>query len=317
MVKIAIIFIFFQLPTRHENPYFWLTCPLVILFHIMYFYSIYSILFPLFFKSSRYTLFIAFTVLISVVHCIGLWWVWSGFSNLFNQTPDAYLSGFIGANFIFFSVSFTWRYLNFLIVNTQKKYFRTNELKTSELNFLKAQINPHFLFNTLGCINGLALTNSAQTGYAIKNFNQLITASSKMKGGIKIDFQHELNFLKNYINLQQIRYSVPVSIEFPEIDENQLYIEPLLILPLIENVFKCGDVSDEGFITVKCSIQNNDISVSIRNMTNRNNTSGDLNKNLEKLKKRLEIIYPKKFNLFLKQYPDNFISTLNLTLDEK
>ena len=97
-------------------------------------------------------------------------------------------------NFLFGLAQHKWLYYQYQrnTINTQKKYFRTNELKTSELNFLKAQINPHFLFNTLGCINGLALTNSAQTGYAIKNFNQLITASSKMKGGIKIDFQQDL-----------------------------------------------------------------------------------------------------------------------------
>ena len=317
IVKITIIFVFFQLPTQHENPYFWISSPLAIALHMAYFYSIYSLLFPLLFETKKYLFFIFSVSLFTILHSLGLWWIWSGFKTIFATIPYPYISGFIGANFIFFSISFTWKYLNYLITKSRKKNFIANELKNSELSFLKAQINPHFLFNVLGCINGLALTNSAKTAYAIQNFNQLIQASAKMKGGVKIDFNDELSFLKNYINLQKMRYSVPVSTEFPESGKYNLSIEPLLILPLIENVFKYGDVSDEGYISIKFSIKNQDISICVRNMTTRNSSRRDLDKSLDKLKKRLTIIYPEKFELFKNQYPDNFIATLKLTLNEK
>ena len=280
-----------------------------------YFYSIYSLLFPVFFENKKYLFFSFGTILFTILHSIGIWWAWSGFKNLFTTTSTPYISGFIGANFIFFAISFTWRYLNYLITKSRNNYFKKNELKISELSFLKAQINPHFLFNVLGCINGLSLTNSKHTAYTIENFNQLIQASSKMKGGVKIDFYDELNFLKNYINLQKTRYSVPVSTQFPELQKNKLFIEPLLILPLIENVFKYGDITDEGYISIKFSIKNQNISVSVRNMTNRTSSKKDISKSLSLLKKRLNMIYPKRFELSKKNYPDNFITTLNLKLD--
>ena len=317
IVKITILFIFFQLPTQHENPFFWIASPTAITLHMAYFYSIYNVLFTRFFETKKYLFFIFGVGLCSILHSIGLWWVWSGFENILISTPTPYLSGFIGANFIFFSISFTWRYLNYLIAKARRNFVITNELKTAELSFLKAQINPHFLFNILGCINGLALTKSHQTAYAIENFNQLIQASSKMKSGIKIDLNDEMNFLKNYINLQKMRYSVPVDTEFPESVNINLSIEPLLILPLIEHVFKYGDVSDEGYISIKFSIKNKNITISVRNMTTRTNSETDLGKNLDILKRRLAITYPKRFELSKRQYTDNFITTLNLTLDAK
>ena len=317
VVKITILFIFFHLPTQHENPFFWIASPTAITLHMAYFYSIYNVLFTRFFETKKYLFFIFGVGFCSTLHSIGLWWIWSGFGNILTSSPMPYLSRFIGANFIFFSISFTWRYLNYLIAKARRNFVITNELKTAELSFLKAQINPHFLFNILGCINGLALTKSNQTAYAIKNFNQLIQASSKMKSGIKIDLNDEINFLKNYINLQKMRYSVPVDTEFPESVKMNLSIEPLIILPLIEHVFKHGDVSGEGYISIKLSIQNKKITISVRNMTTRTNSETSLSANLNLLNRRLAIIYPKKFELSKREYSDNFINTLNLTLDAK
>ena len=108
-----------------------------------------------------------------------------------------------------------------------------------------------------------------------------------------------------------------VDTEFPESVNINLSIEPLLILPLIEHVFKYGDVSDEGYISIKFSIKNKNITISVRNMTTRTNSETDLGKNLDILKRRLAITYPKRFELSKRQYTDNFITTLNLTLDAK
>ena len=131
IIKIVIIFIFFQLPTQDENSYFWIASPLVIILHMGYFYSIYSLLFPVFFENKKYLFFSFGTILFTILHSIGIWWAWSGFKNLFTTTSTPYISGFIGANFIFFAISFTWRYLNYLITKSRNNYFKKNELKIS------------------------------------------------------------------------------------------------------------------------------------------------------------------------------------------
>lgn len=316
IIKIAIIFVFFHLPYKSINPTFWLGSPLTFIFHIGYFYGIYSFLFPRFFEKKQYFEFTLGVAFLTFLHSVGLLWIWSEFSNITEVDLRPHYAGFFGANFVFFAISFTWKYLDFVIRKEQTKFYINKELKSSELSFLKAQINPHFLFNILGCINGLALTNSPKTAFAIKNFDRLIKASVSMKGGEKIDFHQEIEFLTSYIKLQEMRYAVPVNIECPEIKKGQYLIEPLLILPLIENVFTHGDVSDEGFVSFKCTINNGILDISIRNMIKKSNDNFDIGNSIEKLRNRLEIIYPNKFELSNRQFPDNFISNLKLDLNE-
>lgn len=316
IVKIAIIFVFFHLPTKNDNSLFWIASPLIISFHIGYFYGIYSYLFPKFFKQKKFIEFIIGSALLSLLHCTGLLWVWSDFSDITQTKLAPHVAGFFGANFIFFAISFTWRYLDYLINEAKQKHFINRQFKNSELSFLKAQINPHFLFNVLGCINGLSITNSPKTAFAIQNFNQLIKASSQMKGGQKINLKNELTFLKSYINLQEMRHRVPVNVETPDLSENKLKIEPLLLIPLIENVFTHGDVTDEGFVSIKFSLKENILSLSVRNMISKSSSESEMNTGFNNLKNRLQIVYPGKFELSNKRYPDNFISTLAITLND-
>lgn len=316
IVKIAIIFVFFHLPARNETEYFWIASPLILATHMGYFYSIYSIIFPQFFEHKKYIEFIIGALLLSMIHGILLIWIWGGFTNITKLNIEQHLPGMLGSNFIFFAISFAWKHLNFIIEQAQKRHLIAQELKASELSFLQAQINPHFLFNVLGCINGLALTKSDKTAFAIDNFNTLIKASEKMKGESKIDLYDELAFLHSYVNLQEMRFSARVDIQFPKIEKEQFLIEPLLILPLIENAFDHGDVSGAGEIRIKFSVEENNLKVSIRNKVLYQIKESKAGSSLKKLEDRLKMLYPNQFEFIHQQKDNRYSSKLKLKLDD-
>lgn len=317
LVKIAIIFVFFHFPNRSGIAYFWFVSPFVISLHISYFYGIYSWAFPQFFAKKKHLYFALSTFGLSVLQSLGLLWVWNGLgNNPFTADLAPHMAGLIGSNFIFFAISFTWRHLDHIIHSAKSKYQIKQELKGSELSFLQSQINPHFLFNVLGCINGLALTKSDKTSFAIHHLNELIQASGKMRGGRKIDLFDELKFLKGYIHLQEMRFSAPVEMQFPILMPNQLAIEPMVIIPLLENAFEHGDVSKAGKIYIKFSVRKNKLLVKIQNSIEQGTEDDQkTGQSLKSLKRKLNLIYPEKHELDFEHLDLKYTVNLKLLLD--
>lgn len=314
IVKWSIIFFFFHIPTRHEVELFWIASPLVLIFHTAYFYGIYSFIFPRYFERKKYLDFGISLAILTVIHSLGLGWIWSGFSNVFLISLKPYFSGFIASNFIFLSIAFTWKYLNYLISESNKKFALKKIQKQSELKFLQSQINPHFLFNVLGCINGLSITKSDKTEVAITNLTTLINSSAKMKAGKPIDLFDELAFLRSYIELQEMRFSMKANTWFPILIPHQLEIKPLFILPLLENAFLHGDLNDSENFTIKFKIRKNVFSVFIRNKI-ASDEENKVGNGLIKLKSRLDLEYPNRYEFSHEQIADNYVTQLKLELD--
>lgn len=165
-----------------------------------------------------------------------------------------HFKGATGSSFIFFSVSFCWAFFEDLTRKIEVRNQLERQVMATEFNFIESQINPHFLFNVLGCISGLALIGSDDTNRAVKNLKQLISGASSMKTGQRIPLEDELEFIRSFIHLHQIRYAVPIEVDFPTEDFSHLKIEPMLLLPIVENVFKHGDVTERGAIKILCVV---------------------------------------------------------------
>lgn len=316
IVKIAIIFVFFHYPNKADIQYFWFVSPFVITLHISYFYAIFNWAFPTFFAQQKYLQFVLVSIGLSVIQSIGLLWVWTGLGNPFTTNLKPHLAGLIGSNFIFFAISFAWRHLNYIIDSSTTKYQIKQELKGSELSFLQSQINPHFLFNVLGCINGLALTKSDKTSFAIHHLNELIQASAKMRGGKKIDLFDELKFLKSYTHLQEMRFSVPVEMQFPILMPKELNIEPMMVIPLLENAFEHGDMSKAGKVNIKFSVKRNKLIVKVQNSISQGSEIDEkTGESLKSLKRKLNLIYPNRFELNFENKDLMYSAHLKLILD--
>lgn len=315
ILKIGIIFIFFQLPF-YKQDLFWLTAATSIVAHIGFFYGNYSFLFVRFFDKRKYVLYSLLIILLSAFHCLFLVWTWNKFSSFDDLVLERTLEGAIGATSIFFSISFTWKLLEMWVQRIKNRLELEKELKNAEYEFLKSQINPHFLFNVLGCINGLALVNSDKTPEAIRNLRELISSASKMKTGKKVSLASELTFLESFIKLHEIRYTVPINLNF-EIEDVELYVvEPMLFLPFIENAFKHGELTDIGFVDINCSVESNQLIFTVRNQLIENYESkpgiGNLN-----VEKRLDYVYPNAYDLIIDTKDNCYSVCLKIDLKDE
>ncbi|MGB0429759.1 MAG: sensor histidine kinase [Bacteroidia bacterium] len=135
-------------------------------------------------------------------------------------------------------------------IKSQQEITRLQELKlNSELKAIKAQINPHFLFNTLNSIYSLSLKNDPKTPDAIVNLSDLLRFSIYKTSEKTIPLSEEMQMVEKYLELQRMRYNKPLAISIDQDKVNyDLDIPPMLLMPLFENAFKHGDVDSAGFI---------------------------------------------------------------------
>lgn len=190
----------------------------------------------------------------------------------------------------------------------------------AELKYLKSQVNPHFLFNTLNNIYGLAREKSDKVPDLILKLSEILSFSLYEANAPKIDLQQELTLIKNMISLEMDRYEkrVKLEIELPPQTEGHK-ISPLLLVPLVENAFKHGvkNELDKAYISINGRLEKGVFFFCIRNTiaNSMEIPNGKSGLGIENLKKRLELLYPNKFNLSLSKNGNMFIAQLKLELE--
>ncbi len=194
-----------------------------------------------------------------------------------------------------------------------KEHFET------ELMFLKSQVNPHFLFNTLNSIYSLAVKKSDKTANTIVKLSALIRYMLYDSNKDFVELEDELTYIRNYIELQSIRLHDDVDLQF-QIIGNAMgkLIAPMLLIPFIENAFKHGiDYTSKSYVDIKISIDKDELDLKILNSKNRQE-SGQEDKNsgigLKNIKRRLELIYPDKYLLDINESEDSYRVSLILIL---
>lgn len=204
---------------------------------------------------------------------------------------------------------------------TEEKYQAELKLKEAELKLLKAQIHPHFLFNTLNNLYGLTLANSKKAPEVVAKISALLDYVLYKCNSPTVALTSEVAHIINYIELEQLRYDDSLSIEVKQdgISEN-IKIAPLLLLPFIENCFKHGVSKSAGKSWIKINfeiIDNNLIFTAINSKkintspTNLKYTEGV---GLNNVKQRLELAYKDKYKLGIDDGGDNFSVLLNVEL---
>ena len=195
------------------------------------------------------------------------------------------------------------------ILETQLK------LKEQELNYLKMQIHPHFLFNTLNTMYGFALKKADETPEMILKLSNLLDYLLYQVDKPFVLLSEEINHIKDYIELEKLRFNKTLNVSFKtENISETTKIAPMLLLPFIENSFKHG-VLKKGILNINIELSckdNNIILFKIENDSSKNETT---NKGigLENMKKRLELLYKDNYNLKIDDEIDSF--KVNLTLN--
>lgn len=214
----------------------------------------------------------------------------------------------------FFSVGFLAYFIHSSKQKEELKVLKEQQL-IAELNYLKAQLQPHFFFNTLNNIYSLALKQSKETAPLVAKLAEMMRYILYKADEKLVPLKEEIEFLRNYVAVENIRYRSAIKIDFDVqgIDEESK-ISPLLFLPFMENAFKHGiaEEENEGFVNIVICKTEAELTLEVVNSvaSTKVNIGGI---GLTNVKKRLEILYPEKYKLEIDK--SEKVYQVNLTLD--
>ncbi|RQO70771.1 histidine kinase [Pedobacter sp. KBW06] len=225
------------------------------------------------------------------------------------------------APFFFVKILFEISRLYSRTLNIQKQK-ATLEIQNIniEKDFLKAQLNPHFLFNTLNNLYSLTLRKDKLAPEVILNLSDTMSYTLYESNTEKVPLFKELEFIKNYAELEKMRYSGDKNIQFDFPSESEcsgLYIAPLLTFTFIENAFKYGLKSrKDAFLSLKIKIKEGCFYFDIENDVDPAGEKADFGGiGLENSKKRLQLLYPAKHELQIQNPESCFKVSLKLGLE--
>jgi two-component system, LytTR family, sensor kinase len=191
---------------------------------------------------------------------------------------------------------------------------------TSELSFLKAQINPHFFFNTLNNIYALTQIDADVAGKAIHQLSRMMRYLLYDTQQGQTMMSQEIAFVKDYISLMQLRLTdaVKVNIDTPS-NLKDLPLAPMIFLPFVENAFKHGvSATQQSHIDIIILQKDKVLDLTVRNSIMKDNSvSLDTNSGigLVNTRRRLDLLYPGKYKLDISELNDNNEYTVHLILD--
>ena len=199
------------------------------------------------------------------------------------------------------------------------------EKQAAELNYLRSQTNPHFLFNTLNNIYSLARDKSDLAPESILRLSKILRFMLYETGGAYIAVEQELKIISDYIALEKLRYDDSLRVNFNhDIEDMKQAIPPLLLIPLVENAFKHGvsETRNQPFVDIHLSVNKRQLLFVVKNSAEAfsgegNQPSGQAgvkeNIGLSNLRRQLELLY-KDFNLSVQQGESVFTATLKINL---
>jgi len=197
-----------------------------------------------------------------------------------------------------------WRWLKTLKADKAK----------AELALLKNQINPHFFFNTLNNLYGLVVEKSEKAPEVVLKLSDIMRYTIYEGKEDFVLLNDEITYLENYIELHKIRYQKKVEILFTHEVQEGLKVAPLLFINLLENAFKHGveKMRENAFIHLKMQSQGKQLFFSIENSFDELASKNNKGIGLENLKKRLDYLYPNKYELIVEEKESIFKVQLNL-----
>ncbi len=307
----------------------------ILLFYANYFYFV-----PHFLLQKKYTTYLGVIIsIVTVLTCIKIFYFSPDFHNLpqhqklfdihgkeiflnkhFQKKPPPFFFKFFPSLFYLFIVSISTliKTLSEFYTNQQNKLISETNKTSTELNYLRKQTNPHFLFNALNSIYSLAYKKSDLVPDAIVTLSEMMRYMLYETDNKAVSLEKEINYIKNYIELQKLRLNNIENI-FINIhgDTRNKSIEPLLLISFIENAFKYGtDYKGAAFVKIKINIVDNILDFWIENkIENQIKDPNNSGIGLNNIKNRLNILYPNAHQLNIEQMDNVYRVHLNLKLE--
>jgi two-component system, LytTR family, sensor kinase len=239
---------------------------------------------------------------------------------LLGHEPRTFFS--FGTFYLFLSVLGISACYRFVSDFQREQRLRTEREKVrlqSELSFLRSQISPHFMFNLMNSLQSLARKKSDLLEPMIIKMSDLLRYMLYDSDDAKILIDKEINYLTNYIDLQKMRFGSHVKIETNfEIQNNQLSLEPMLLIPFVENAFKHGTgYISEPIIEVVLRTNADSLTFGVKNRFNdefkesKDDSSGI---GLANVRRRLQLLYPEKHILQINQSENLFSAELSIKI---
>jgi two-component system, LytTR family, sensor kinase len=201
----------------------------------------------------------------------------------------------------------------------QRMVEMAKEKAEAELNFLKSQINPHFLFNSINTVYFLIEKNNTAAREALHKFSGMLRYQLYEMNGDRIPVEKEIHYLKDYVDLQKLRKDENYAVIFNCTEEVKGFlIEPLLLVPFVENAFKhiSHHKNQVNFIQIDLSMKNRSFLFKITNSKETLEKIKDHHSGigLNNVKRRLELLYPGKHDLQINNSTGNFCVELELKI---
>jgi LytS/YehU family sensor histidine kinase len=281
---------------------------------IVFYYFNYYFAIPKYYFSKKYQMYfgILFTVLFLILFVMEC-------NKEFNPF---YKSTLQHSEFLFISsivIRFLMIFLLSLGIASYNRLKQTEEGKLkAELSYLKAQINPHFLFNTLNSIYALTVKRSDNAPESITKLSSIMRYSITDAAQDFVALDKELNYINAYIELEKLRLTDKVKLNYTvNGDPAGKQIAPLIFIPFIENAFKYGVSTQENSeIKISIVIGKNDLNLTVENTKVRADNKNKLGLGITNTKKRLSLLYPGKHTLEINDAEKKFSVKLNLTLND-
>lgn len=207
-------------------------------------------------------------------------------------------------------MAFAYRFSKDWFANERTKSKISEHQLRSELDVLKSQINPHFLFNALNNLYSMSLqSGDEKTAEGISVLSEMMRYVFDKTGEDKVALQEEVQYISDYIYLQQLRFNKQVKVQFDHTETlSNFYIAPMLLIPFVENAFKYG-VSNHAKTTIdiRIAFEEGHFVFEVKNQkAERTETISSSGVGLNNVKKRLNLIYSDQHSLSVNESDNTF-----------
>lgn len=206
--------------------------------------------------------------------------------------------------------------LKYWYANQHAQQVLTQEKLQAELNFLKTQIHPHFLFNTLNNLYALTLKKSDLAPEMVLKLSELINYMLYECKGDEVLLSKEVKFLRNYVDIEKMRYGDKLEVDIRVTGETDTHtIAPLIILPFVENCFKHGASEELEHSWVKVAIERDNERLVIKVENNKVSGNGHAKSEgigIHNVKRRLDLLYPGRYDLKIINGEETFLVILSI-----
>ncbi len=290
-------------PSGKANALYWTTSVLNIVVNMAEFYTYYFILIPAFLIVKRsYPKFLISMLLVMIIGMTCRYFMWNTYNFLYLNTSfekgfTEKFSSMLSVATFYALFSIMVKFIEVWIETELKKKELLNANASSKIDFLKSQISPHYLFNTLNNVYSLSMVSKNKTADALEKLNKTFEYLTKIEKCSTVKLSEELDYIESFIELSKIRVANTDKI-IVNLDKTSLHKEiyPLLLIPFVENAFKHSNLNDEGnYIKISSTSLPNGITFEVENSIPSQMKSKDSKKGigLKNLKERLSLLYNK------------------------